>query len=556
MKISQHSIMHDLDHKYYINVDLVVPEFSAGVNYEIWAMALLERESWMDSAHSSDINTISQADGLYIMSFLHCTRLLCELGRLPIFDIPRFSVISESDQIDRKYLLKVELPLVHSMPQTAYQISLNTALKICLWMARNPPSSDNINKVFKSIGGRVIKSLHKIIPAGKSTIPVLRVAHALGIPFLHLGAGVYQLGWGSKARRMDRSTTELDSSMGAKLAQNKVVTSNLLRLAGLPAPIHVVVSTEAGALAAADRLGFPLVIKPTDLDRGEGVSVDVFDSDAVKLAFARAHGLSKVKQVIVERQVSGVCHRLFIANGRLLYAVKRLPMSVKADGERTVAQLVHDEISIQGQKAPWNRSEIKAIDDRALKAIADAGFSPQSIPAQGVWVPLRRIESTADGGVDEEVTTITHPDNLSAAIAAAKLFGLDIAGIDVISPDITKPWYENSAIINEVNFAPLFGGGEISRSHIPGFFAEFIDGNGKIPIEVSNEKAAALTKQAENIKKGLRCYFTTPTETFDFSGKPLVIPFNDIRKRLRALVCRSDVDAIVICLPTSLSINK
>jgi cyanophycin synthetase len=291
------------------------------------------------------------------------------------------------------------------------------------------------------------------------------------------------------------------------------------------------------------------VIKPADRDRGEGVSVDVVDGDAVKSAFAQAHELSKSKQVIIERQASGVCHRLFIANGRLLYAVKRLPMSVKGDGRRTITQLVNDDVSVQKQKAPWSRSEIQPIDDRALAALASVGFSRESIPAEGIWAPLRRIESTADGGVDEDVTTIVHADNLSAAIAAARLFGLHIAGIDIISSDISTPWYENAAIINEVNFAPLLGGGEISKSHLPRFFAEIIDGDGKIPIEIFDAEDAALARQAEHRQKGTRCYFTTSTATIDFSGNPLVMPFNDIQQRVRALLCRPDADAVVICLP-------
>ena len=86
-----------------------------------------------------------------------------------------------------------------------------------------------------------------------------------------------------------------------------------------------------------------------------------------------------------------------------------------------------------------------------------------SIPDPGTWVALRRIESTDWGGVDEEVTALIHPDNLKAALMATELFGLDMAGIDIISTDISRPWFETGAVINEVNFAPLLGGAEISR---------------------------------------------------------------------------------------------
>jgi cyanophycin synthetase len=517
-----------------------------------WSPFLLppvQSEYESDFGYCGFLDPIDEADRSFIEFLVRLTKVLLTEGKVPCFsDILIKSVKCENND-QSTFGIALQIPIVDNIPLIIYKSTFEFSAALCGWISENSPTSENKTKVFNKILEKVIKPLHKLIPAGKSTIPVLKVAHSLGIPFMHLGAGVYQLGWGSKARRLDRSSSELDSAMGAKLAQNKVVAANLLRLAGLPAPSHAVVKNESEALAAADRLGLPVVIKPTDRDRGEGVSVDVVNSEGIKQAFSHARELSKSKQVLVERQVSGVCHRLFIANGHLLYAVKRLPMSVRGDGRRTVAQLVDDEVAAQNNKAPWVRSEIQPIDERALKALASAGLSLQSIPKEGAWAPLRRIESTADGGIDEEVTTIIHPENLSAAIAAAKFFGLHVAGIDIISPDISKPWHENGAIINEVNFAPLFGGGEISRSHIPRFFADFIDGDGKIPIEAFDTEEAAIAKQAAYQRQGLRCYFTTSATTIDFSGKPLSMPFNDAKQRVKALICRSDVDAITVYLP-------
>lgn len=530
-----------------IKIEAVVPAYQAGSDFNLWAQILIEKDSWLSATDAEGLGWLSRDELLFLQSFLQTFRRLCELGRLPVFDLPRVVSLSKDSQSPDKLILEIEVFQVHFLPEVAYQIPIKTSLALCRWMAQHGPTAENRNRVFKTIADKVITPLHGIVAAGKSTVPVLRVAHELGIPFAHLGLGIYQLGWGSKARRLEKSSCELDSLLGARLANNKASTASVLRVAGLPSPVHGVVVNEADALAVAATIGFPVVIKPTDRDRGEGVSVDVRDGDAVRLAFAKAHELSKAKQVIVERQVAGVCHRLFIANGRLLYAVKRLPMSVMGDGRSTVVELVNAEVAAQRQRAPWDRSAIQPIDEQALKSLTEAGFSSQSVPLPGVWVPLRRIESTADGGIDEEVTTIVHPDNLGAAIAAAKLFGLHIAGIDIISPDITKPWHENGAIINEVNFAPLFGGGEISRSYIQEFLAEFIDGQGKVPIEACDTEDAALARQEAYRDKGVKCYLTTPTKTVDASGKPLVMPFGDIRQRLRALVCRSDVDAIVFC---------
>jgi cyanophycin synthetase len=548
LKLTQHLHADHLAERLRIKINLIVPEFTIGSNYDGWALALLEQKSWSDITGVSTLETASDQERLFMRAFLQTSRLLYELGHLPIFDLPRVVSLSKDQQNPKKYLLEFELFLVHFVPQAAYQAPIKASLKLCRWMAQNTPSLENKNKVFNTITEEVIKPLRKLVPAGKSTLPVLRVAHSLGIPFAHLGLGVYQLGWGSKARKLDRSSCELDSAIGSKLAQNKVSTANILRAAGLPAPVHGVVTTEKDALAMGAKIGFPVVVKPTDRDRGEGVAVDISDEVGLKTAFVAAQKLSKSKQVIVERQVSGVCHRLFIVNDKLLYAVKRNPMSVTGDGKRTINQLVDDEVTEQGKKPPWNRSEIKRIDDLALKVLESLNFSTKFVPGKGVMIPLRQIESTEWGGVDEEVTDVIHAENLDIALQAAKLFGLHIAGIDIISPDITKPWYYNGAIINEVNFCPLFGGAEISRSHIPAFFAEFIDGDGKITTEAFDTEGAALDFQRQQIKQGKRCYFTNSERTLDDSGKKIVMPFKEVKKRVRALVMRKDVDSIaVVC---------
>lgn len=137
-------------------------------------------------------------------------------------------------------------------------------------------------------------------------------------------------------------------SMPAFLQQR--TTANVLRVAGLPAPIHGLVTAESDAISAAKKIGYPVVIKPSDRDRGEGVTVDVSDEAGLQLAFAHAKESSRSKQVIVERQVAGVCHRLFVANDKLLYAVKRHPMSVTGDAQHTIQELVDAEVANQANK--------------------------------------------------------------------------------------------------------------------------------------------------------------------------------------------------------------
>ena len=485
----------------------------------------------------------------FLSRTLALARLFLELGRVPIFELPTVASVTLQEPGKAGFLAQVGFPLVDHLAHACYQLALKSSLELCRGAMQAPRNPENGLMLYAGIEEKVIKPLHRMVPAGKSTIPVLRAAHSLGIPFIHLGLGVYQLGWGSKARRMDRSTSELDSAMGSKLSQNKVATASLLRMAGLPAPSHLVVNKAADAVAAAGKIGFPVVVKPSDRDRGEGVTVDVIDDASLHAAFEVAQRLARNKQVIVERQVPGVCHRLFIAHGRLLYAVKRLPMSVRGDGKHTVAQLVIAEVQRQRTQPPWCRTEIRPVDAMAVAAMKRAGFLPESVPDENVMVPLRRIESTEWGGIDEEVSDRIHPDNLAIAIRATELFGLHVAGIDIITPDIAVPWHANGAIINEVNFAPLFGGGEISRRHIPIFLKELVDGQGRIPIEVFEGQDAAgkaSKRHAEMTRRGLRCFLTTHSQTLDARFQELKMASQGISNRVRALLCRREVDAIVV----------
>jgi acyl-coenzyme A synthetase/AMP-(fatty) acid ligase/D-alanine-D-alanine ligase-like ATP-grasp enzyme len=485
-----------------------------------------------------------------IWRILLLIRDLLQSARIPAFDPGRVLRIEQDQKRLSNWTATVAVVNIDHIPPRCYAIAIEEAVKIVLWAMGRARTPENVANLYGMIEKQVIQPLRKMIIAGKSTIPVLRAAYRQNIPFSHLGAGIYQLGWGSKSRRMDRSTTESDSAIGSKMAQNKVWAANLIRMAGLPAPEHGVVAAKEDALRVARHLGWPVVVKPVNRDRGEGVTVGVTDEKQLLAALKTA----KAKQVIIEREVAGVCHRLFIANEQLLYAVKRLPKSIKGDGRRTVAELIRESNQVEKNRPPWLRSELFPDDSLAIEAVTNAGFAFDSVPREGELVPLRKIESTQWGGVDEDVADCIHPDNLDIALRAAALFGLNVAGIDIITPDISKPWHANGAIINEVNFAPLFGGGEISRNHIPIFLKKFMNGDGRIPVEafVGGDTAldSARERQKELIGQGIKCALTSHKTTLTSSGEETHFPFQSLFNRCRALLMNGQIEAIVLAIQT------
>lgn len=482
----------------------------------------------------------------YLYCALYLSKILYQLACLPIFDDLIVKKLTNHGAHLNIYDANISVPIIDSIGISVYTHVLRESINITNWLNQNNFSDEMRQRGYETIQERVLSPLKGKVPGGKSTIPVLRVAHALDIPFQHLGMGVYQIGWGSKSRRLDRGSSDKDSAIGARLAQNKVVSAKLLRAAGLPASQQSVFSSLSELAGFGQQMPYPVVVKPSDRDRGEGVTVDIVDDISLRQAFRKAHSLSQSKHVVIEPQAPGVCHRIFVANGELLYAVKRHPMSVSADGTRTIRQLVHDELAVQASLPPWKRSEIKPIDGLATEAIKKLGFNLDSVPPKGILVPLRRIESTEWGGIDEEVTDIVHPENLNIALQAAKLFGLDMAGVDMITLDVSRPWYENAAIINEVNYVPLLGGAEISRSYLPTFFKRFIKDDGRIPIMRVSTEAEARLKQTDLVDMGQRCYVIDDEKTWDHMGRLIHSTCRTKSDRINALLCNRDVDALIL----------
>lgn len=539
---------------------------AASVSFDLPAAVNLPAlDAWLNEVLQLDVSDPPASPGTawiesewaaleWLWRALLLTRQLLQTARLPVLDMPRVIACGAHPMRSDAWQARIGFARVDEMSSVAYDIAFMEALQLNAWAMAHAVDAKNVEAFYAMVEHRVTSRLRPILPLGKSTLPVLRAAYAKSIPFMHLGAGVFQLGWGFKAQHLRGSVSVRDSAIGAGLCANKAATAALLGRAGLPAPVHDVVRDLQAAIKAALEIGWPVVVKPLDRERGEGVAVDIRDVDQLKAAFQAACVLSRAKAVIVERQVDGVCHRLFVAQGRLLYAVKRLPMSIECDGFADITAAIDSEVARQLRVPPWDRSGIQPLDDLARTAIARAGFTPTSVPPKGTRVPTRRIESTDWGGVDEEVTLAIHPENLRVALAAGALFGLDMVGIDIITNDITRPWFENGAIINEVNFAPLLGGGDISRSHLPSFLNKFIAGTGTIPVEVfvggEAAWAAATQRWQEMLASGLKAHISHEHQTFMPAGTEWHMPFISLYRRARALVMSAQVHALVLVVQT------
>lgn len=473
-------------------------------------------------------------------------------ARIPVFEPGRILSCQADPTQEGAWLFQVAVAHVDFIPIESTSLAYDTATTLVLEVAAEPARFVDPEALYRQLDEHVVRPLQQAMPAGKSSIHLLRTAHECGIPWRHLGHCVFVLGWGRHALRTRQGKVQTDGLIGAHAAQHKFMAAQWMRQAGLPVPEHRLVLDEAGALAAAADLGWPVVVKPADRDRGEGVTVGV-DSEAA-LRGAVQHALGFSEQILVERMASGVCHRVLVVRGQVLYTVRRQPVSVQGDGRRTVAECIQAANARQKSIPIWDRPPIHPSDELARQTLDRAGLTMDSILAPGAWAPLRPIESTEWGGRDEDFSATLHPDNVAIAIQAAALFDLDIAGVDIISCDITRPWHENGALINEVNPAPLLGASQSSLDTLPALMALFVSGRGRIPIEAvvgaGGAEARARARQQYWLDQGHACHVTSHTMTVDPSGKPVPLALWGLFARCMALLVDRRVGALVLLVQT------
>lgn len=494
--------------------------------------------------------------------YLHrCLLILRELlvhGGIPAFDLSGISSLKALEG-GPTWESEIEVVRVDNINFQCFQIAIKESFSLAQWLKHNSVTPENRINVHLTLEKRILPQINALAPGGTPTVPLLWGAFEKNIPFMHLDAGLYQLGWGCNAKLLDRSITNTDSAIGSKVALNKYTSANIFRKAGFPSPVHAVVTTRESAIAVAKNLQWPLVVKPLDGDRGEGVTVDIYAQNQLLVAFDEALKSTISGNVIIEQQVPGICFRFMICNHKVLYVIDRNPKSVYGDGKHTVAHLISRANQVEFEKPPWLRVMPFPKDELAQIAMKRAGFSMNSVPKSGEAVPLRAIEKTEWGGAYKDLTDVVHPENLKLAVEAAGLLKLCNAGIDIISSDITVPWYQNNAIINEINIAPSFGSSQISKSYIADFLDLYINGNGRIPVEVivgsgsgTDSKTCQLATEIQRsyLERGINCYITSHNTTIDSSGDNIHLPLTSLYERCRALLINSKVGGIVLIVQT------
>ncbi|QOJ24744.1 MAG: cyanophycin synthetase [Gammaproteobacteria bacterium] len=299
-----------------------------------------------------------------------------------------------------------------------------------------------------------LRELNEDIRLGPSTGSIVQAAVARDIPFRRLTEGsLVQFGWGSKQRRIQASESDRTSAVAESIVQDKELTKTLLHAAGIPVPLGREVTDADDAWAAACEIGAPVVIKPQDSNQGKGVTVNLVTAEQVKAAFMIAAEISD--NVLVERYIPGHDYRLLVVGNKLVAAARRDPPQVTGDGVHSIFELV-EQINRDPMRGEGHVSSLTKIhlDEISLAHLAAQGLTAESVPVKGMRVVLRKNANLSTGGTATDVTDDVHPELAARAIAAAKVVGLDICGIDVVCDNVMNSLEDQGGGVIEVNAAP------------------------------------------------------------------------------------------------------
>ena len=302
-----------------------------------------------------------------------------------------------------------------------------------------------------------VKRLRQVlldVQLGPSTRSIVEAAIGRGIPTQRLTSGsLVRLGQGARQRRICAAETDRTGAVAETIAQDKELTRTLLAESGIPVPEGRPVDDAADAWAVAQDIGAPVVVKPRYGNQGRGVSVNLVTRDEVERAWILANEIDS--SVVVERFVSGGDYRILVVGGRMVAAARRHPPTVLGDGVSTVRELM-DRINEDPRRCGDHATSLSPmmIDEVAVAVLREQGLTDHSVPEAGRSVLLRRNANLSTGGSAEDVTDLVHPDVAARAIEAAKVVGLDVAGIDLVTDDVTRSLESQRGVIIEVNAAP------------------------------------------------------------------------------------------------------
>lgn len=248
-----------------------------------------------------------------------------------------------------------------------------------------------------------------------------------------------------------KSTMPAHSSLKAvKITKNKIKTKELLDTNDVRTPKGITLKSSEIEKAHAwfDTLVTKkAVVKPISGSGGKGITSSITNKEQLSQALESIHPSTAV----LEEHIDGHDHRILVAGGNVIAAMRRWPAHIIGNGKSTVKELV-DEKNKERAKNPYDGRYLLNLTPEIIARLQKINMTPDTILSVDQRVDLQTIANIGAGGEGEDVTSIIHPDFVEIARKSWEAFdNLECCGVDLIVEDISKPAASQSYSVIEMN---------------------------------------------------------------------------------------------------------
>lgn len=254
---------------------------------------------------------------------------------------------------------------------------------------------------------------------------------------------VYRFTKDGRSRYVVGELAPLNNSVGARLSKDKHLTKNILNKIGIKTPQGFLLHNwkEVSYLIKKGKLSYPLVVKPNEMAAGTDVAANIQNIKELKAIVSSME--KKYPNFVAEKYCEGDDHRLTVLDGKVIASCKRVRPFIIGDGVSSLAELI---------KSFNEKREYKVkIDNEVLRSIKRQGIGLDSIIQRDVTILLRENSNMSTGGMVVDVTDMVNTKFKKIAVKAVSELGLRFAGVDIITPDISR---DSKYVITEINGLP------------------------------------------------------------------------------------------------------
>lgn len=300
---------------------------------------------------------------------------------------------------------------------------------------------------------RELVCLLKTEELGPSTLSIIQEAKKRNVPVTKIGEdSMFQLGYGIKGKTIEATICNSTSAVSVDIACDKLLSKNILMNQCIPVAEGYKVKNYIDLLFKAEKLGYPVVLKPRFGNQGKGVVVNIKNQKELVNAYSIVN--KKFQDIMIEKYINGKDYRACVVDGKVVAVAQRIPPYIIGNGKSTICELIkelnRDQRRGDGHEKPLTKVKI----DKDLKNnINKEGYTLGYILPEGYKLELRHNANLSTGGVAIDCTDLICTETREVCERVAKAIGLNICGIDICCSDISKPLKENEGIM-EVNAAP------------------------------------------------------------------------------------------------------